>query len=387
VYLPAVRFGGPVKTVHALCRGLAARGHTVEVATTNLDVSGVTDAPLDREVHLDGVRIRYFPSPLFHRLRWSPALGRHVRRRIGHFDIVHTHSLFQWPTWAAARSARAAGVPYVVTPRGMLVPDLIRRKSRWAKTAWIAAVERRNLVDAAAVHVTSELEAEDLRTFRWPLQRIEIIPNGIDDPLDDHGSSISADVRTAIAGGEFILALTRINWKKGLDRLIAAMPDVGGTRLVVVGDDIEGHAAALTEEARRAAVSDRVTILPRHVEGADKEALFAAAGIFAMPSLSENFGVAAVEAMGRGLPVLVTPEVGMASIVRECGGGLVVEGNAGAIAGGLNRLVKDRTAARAMGEAGRVHVGLHYGWPSVAERMERLYESVLASGKRPGASA
>jgi glycosyltransferase involved in cell wall biosynthesis len=383
-YLPAVRFGGPVKTVHALCRSLVARGHTVEVVTTNLDVVGTTSAPLDRQVELDGVGVRYFSAPLFRRLYWSPGLGRDVRRRIGKFDIVHTHSVFLWPTWAAARSALAAGVPYVVTPRGMLVPDLIRHKSRWAKSLWIAAIERRNVVKAAAVHVTSEREASDLRSFGWPVRRIEIIPNAVDDPLADEGSSISADIQAAIGQGNFVLALTRINWKKGLDRLIAAMPSVGEMRLIIVGDDIEGHAAPLAEVGKRAGVSNRVTILPRHVEGADKEALFTAASIFAMPSLSENFGMAAVEAMRRGVPVLTTPEVGMASIVRECGGGLVVEGNAVAIADGLNRLVGNPSLACAMGEAGRAHVAAHYGWPSIAERMERLYQSILAGRPGPG---
>ena len=158
---------------------------------------------------------------------------------------------------------------------------------------------------------------------------------------------------------------------------------MSGTRLVVVGT-ISRSRRGVGQAARRAAVADRVTILPRHVEAPTRRRCLPLRAFLPCLALRE-FRVAAVSDGTRR--VLVTPEVGMASIVRECGGGLVVEGNAGAIAGGLNRLVNDRTAARAMGEAGRVHVGLHYGWPSVAERMERLYESVLASGKRPGASA
>ena len=96
-----------------------------------------------------------------------------------------------------------------------------------------------------------------------------------------------------------------------------------------------------------------MTILARHVDGADKEALFAAAALFAMTSLSENFGLAAFEAMRRGLPVLATPDVGMSEIVREVGAGLVVDPSPTASRAGLNALLADAGASRAMGESGR----------------------------------
>src|SRR5258708_7418263 len=180
-----------------------------------------------------------------------------------------------------------------------------------------------------------------------------------------------------MAGGGLVLALGRINWKKGLDRLIACLPLASQARLIIAGDDDEGQATLLAREAERVGVADRVTILARHVDGADKEALFAAAQLVAMPSLSENFGLVAVEAMRRGLPVLVTPEVGMAQIVREAGGGVVVEGEIGAIAQGLESLLRDPQGGRAMGVAGRAHVIAHYGWGSIAERMEALYATLL----------
>lgn len=378
-YWPAVRYGGPIRSVHALARGLAGRGHDVEVFTTNVDGEGESNVPLAEPVDRDGVRVTYFPSPALRRLYWSPGMGRALAARMRSFDLVHLHSIFLWPTWAAARAARAERISYILAPRGMLVPELIRKKSRWAKTAWITLVERRNLAAAAAIHATSDVEAHELGRFGWTLPRVEVIPNAVDEPQDVTGLPTSSDVAAAIKDGGIVLSLGRIIWVKGLDRVIRALPGVPGARFVIAGDDPEGHVAHLSREAERLGVADRVTILARHVEGADKEALFAAAASFAMPSLSENFGIAAIEAMRRGLPVLVTPEVGIADLVRQSGGGIVVAGEPAAIAGGLSRLLADPAASREMGAAGRTYVSARYDRASVAARMESLYADILSS--------
>ena len=384
-YLPAVRYGGPIRSVHSLCRELAVRGHDVHVFTTNVDGPGDSAVPLGRPVDVEGVQVTYFPSAFLRRLYWSPSMGRALRTEAGAFDLVHVHAIFLWPTWAAARAARAQRLPYIVSPRGMLVPELIRRKSRWVKQAWITLIERRNIEAAAAVHTTSTVEAEHLRSFGWALPPVATIPHGVDDPPPPSGAALSADVASAIAGGPVVLALGRISWEKGLDRLIAALPRASAARVVIAGADAGGFADQLLADARRLGVADRVAILPRFIDGADKEALFGAAQVFAMTSLSENFGLAAFEAMRRGVPVLATPDVGMAEIVREIAAGVVVDPSPGGIASGLNSLLADGAASRAMGEAGRAHVIARYGWQAVARRMEDLYRSVLVSnGARGG---
>jgi glycosyltransferase involved in cell wall biosynthesis len=182
-----------------------------------------------------------------------------------------------------------------------------------------------------------------------------------------------------------VLAFGRISWEKALDRLITALPQAPAARVVVAGDDADGYAQSLLAQARAVGVDGRVTIVARHVEGADKEALFAAARMFAMTSLSENFGLAAFEAMRRGVPVLATPDVGMSEIVRESGAGRVVDATPPSIAAGINAMLDDPAGSRAMGEAGRAHVVAHYGWPSIACRMADLYGSVAERRKRGAA--
>src|SRR5262249_34724023 len=153
---------------------------------------------------------------------------------------------------------------------------------------------------------------------------------------------------------------------KGLERLLRAFARTRHGVLAIVGTDYDGLAPKLTELARELGIAPRVRVVARTVTGADKELAFASARAFVLPSYSESFGNVVVEAMQRGVPAIVTPEVGAADAVRESGGGLVVEGDEASLAAALDRLAEDATLARTMGETGRRHVEAHYGWPSVA---------------------
>ena len=374
-YLPAVRYGGPIFTVHGLCRALAARGHEVQVFTTNIDGPGITATPIATPVDLDGIQIRYFPCPLVRRLYWAPALGRALRHEIGKFDLVHLHSVFLWPTWAAARAARKARVPYVLSPRGMLVKDLIARRSQLAKSAWIHLIERSNVEQAAALHLTSQLEGTEIERFGWRLPRLAVIPNAIDEPLSQNGK-IASDVEAITSQQPLVLFFGRLSWKKGLDRLLRAFALTPAGILAVVGTDDENFAPQLAKLAAELRIADRVRILPRTVIGSEKERLFAAARLFVLPSYSENFGNTVLEAMRRGVPIVVTPEVGAAEIVRTSGAGLVVAGDMEPLSSAIRLLTADPALARSMGEAGRRHAAAHFTWDQVATQMEDLYSSL-----------
>jgi glycosyltransferase involved in cell wall biosynthesis len=377
-YLPAVRYGGPIFATHGLCKALAARGHEVQVFTTNIDGPGNSPVPIGVPVNLDGIRVRYFPCPLLRRLYWAPALAHALEREIRKFDALHLHSVFLWPTWAAARAARKANVPYVLSPRGMLVRDLIARRSRLAKSAWIQIIERSNLKQAAAVHLTSQLEAGELQRFGWRLPRLAVIPNGVDEPPPRDGQ-IATDVEAIAAEQPLALFLGRLSWKKGLDRLLRAFACTSAGKLAIVGTDDEGLAPRLSKLAADLRIADRVRILPRTILGSEKELLFAAARVFVLTSYSENFGNTVLEAMQRCVPVVVTPEVGAAEIVRESGGGIVVAGDPEPLGAAICRLTADLGLARSMGEAGRRHATAYYSWHHIAAQMEALYESLSSS--------
>lgn len=367
-YLPATRYGGPIRSVHGLCRALAARGHDVHVFTTNVDGPGVSAVPTGLPVSLEGVAVTYFPTGIGRRIYRSPAMATALIRAVPEFDVVHLHSVFLWPTTIAARTARRCGVPYVLAPRGMLVGDLIRRKSALVKSAWIHLFERQNLEAAASVHVTSDIEADEIVRLGLPVRRFDVITNGIDKP-DPGSSDVGSDIAAPV-----VLSLGRINWKKGLDRLIAAFVHVPAAQLVIAGNDEEDYTLELKALAARLGIERRVSFVGA-VHGPEKWAWLRRADLFALASHSENFGIAVLEAMASGRAVLVTPEVGLAKAIAGAGAGMVSNGSPEDFGAAMAGLMADPRARKMMGEAGRRLAETSYSWDGIASRTEAVYES------------
>ena len=374
-YYPATRYGGPIRSVHALCAALVQQGHRVHVYTTNVDGRGISDVPIAQPVDMDGVQVSYFGVPALRRLYWSPTLARRLKESIHDFDIVHLHSVFLWPTWAAARAAYAARVPYVVSPRGQLVRELIRRKSRWLKTAWIALIERRTLARAAALHVTADLEGQDVTALKLNLSKMVCIPNGVSWPAQHEGFELK---RFPLIRSPYALYLGRINWKKGLDRLVRAWQWVPDLTLIIAGNDDEGYRKDLEALVLELGVADRVRFVGP-VSDANKWAVYEHAEMFVLPSYSENFGNVVAEAMAMGCPVVVTPEVGLARFVAEARAGIIADGEPMSLAGVIRKLHGDVKLRKDMGIAGRIAVEKSLSWTGIALQLETVYHDIIVS--------
>ncbi len=285
-------------------------------------------------------------------------------QRVDHFDIVHNHSVFLWPTAAAARRARAANVPYVISPRGMLVQELIQRRNAILKRAWIRLIERQNFNHADAVHFTSQQELSDATTLGVPVRKPVVIPNGI---ALSPKPSIQRDERT-------IVYLGRISWKKNLDGLIRAMLSVPDARLIIAGNDEEGLTQNLSTLTETLGLTGRVTFVgPRYGEA--KWELLARATALVLPSMSENFGNVILEAMLMETPTVVSPAVGIGETLEPAEVTLRTNDFAAAI----NRLLSDRPFATDLARRARAFLETHYAWPIIAEQMESAYQCSIAS--------
>ncbi len=365
-YIPAYRYGGPIRSVHGLCKALAQRGHEVHVFTTNVDGPNNSDVPLSVPVDIDGVKVWYYPSQRLRRLYYSPDMKKALKQSINSFDMVHLHSVFLWPTLVGARICQKNKVPYLVAPRGMLVKDLIKRKSSWIKSLWIKLFEQYSLEHASGIHVTSKLEEEELKPFGFKLPSIFMIPNGIDIP-----DAISQKI--AKNNDDTILFLSRVNWKKGLDRLIETMVYVPKGKLIIAGNDEEGYQKTLEQIAIKNGVTNRIQFIGA-VYNEEKEKLLSGASMLVLPSYSENFGIVILEAMSYGCPVIVTPEVGLADVVAKSGAGLVCEGEPEILGKNINRLLDNPALGVEMGKMGQRVVQEQFSWAVIARQMENIYQ-------------
>jgi len=183
-----------------------------------------------------------------------------------------------------------------------------------------------------------------------------------------------------------VLFLSRVDRKKGLDLLVSAFSilarERGGGRLDIAGEGDEGLTAEIKELARRLGVSDRVRWLGA-VHGARKAEVFAAADVFVLPSYSENFGIAAAEAMAAGVPVVVSDRVGIARDIADARAGVVTSCEPSAIAGAIAQVLDDPAEASTMAERARQLVAERYSVDAMSLSLMSMYEEILARSPAP----
>ncbi len=363
--------------MRALAEGLAERGITVEVVTTDDNGPERLHVPLGTPVKERRVVYRYFPrqtsfynssAPLSH---W---LWQHTRE----FSVVHIHALFSYSSTAAAWIARAKSVPYVVRPLGILNHWGMRNRRPWLKRCSFELLERRILNHAAAVQYTTrqeQLEAESLG-FHAPAA---VIPN----PVGVGAVSAPGAFRARypeLRGKLVILFLSRLDQKKGLDLLLPAfrrlLDSVPDAKLVIAGEGAPNLVSKLRSRAAQLGLTDQV-LWTGFVEGAEKWSMLAESDLSVLPSYSENFGIAAVEAMHFGLPVIVSDQVGLHSDIALHDAGLVVACKVEALTDALSRLAGDPQMRTAMGERGRRLAATRYSIEAVSRAMTDLYEGIM----------
>jgi glycosyltransferase involved in cell wall biosynthesis len=291
-------------------------------------------------------------------------------------DLIHDNGLWLPHNHRLGELARGAGLPRIVSTRGMLEPWAIRHKPLKKKLAW-RLYQRRDLDRASALHATAEPEAEHLAAFSLAAPAT-MIPNGVDLPELKESVPISRDpTRTA-------LFLGRIYPVKGLPMLIEAWARVRppGWRLVIAGPDEAGHQRTVETAVAAAGLGEAVSFTGP-VAGEAKAALLRDADLFILPSHSESFGMVVGEALAHGTPVLTTTAVPWLAL-EERGCGWRAAPTPEALATSLRQAIAcDRETLRRMGAAGRAFVGETLGWRGVADRFIALYDDVAG---RPAAA-
>jgi glycosyltransferase involved in cell wall biosynthesis len=268
----------------------------------------------------------------------------------------------------------------------MLVPEMIMGKSALAKRAWITLLERRSLAAAAAIHVTSEEEAEGVRRLGLGLAPLALIGNGVDLP-DRPPTAEEIEQQWANSpAGRRVAFLGRLDWTKGLDLAIDAVLDHPEAHFLVAGHDQLGLRAAL-EPRLRAAGSEPRGRFVGPVDGRDKWAFLAGADVLVAPSIKESFGIAVAEALAAGTSVICSDGVGVAPIVRRIDPACVVPRTREALSDALKGLLMDGRRRATFGQRAIEIMAAEYTWPAIARKMVGLYESARREATLPDRAA
>lgn len=364
--LDPMRDGGMVPSILGMTGALAADGGDVRIVTpTPSRLRGVSVPPgvslaLEREAEV-------------------------IESTVRASEVVHLHGLWQGHTRRGARAARRHGIPYMIAAHGMAEPWALRQKA-WKKRIYTAVIEGNNLRRASCLQALTRPEIAHLRAIA-PRTPICLVPNGVDlRPFDALPARSAFEEEYPHLAGKFLLLfLSRIHAKKGLDLLAPAMHEIRQrfpeVHLLLAGFD-DGALAPFQAQAEALGEWQHVTYLG-HVSGESARRAWGAANAFVLPSHSEGFSMAVLEALAARLPVLITESCHFPELKRAAGG-VVVPATLQGVTTGLDELLSmSSTEQRELAERGRALVEARYTWAVQARRLADVYRWIAGGGPKP----
>lgn len=379
-YEPAAEGGGIAASVTTLAESQARQHASVTVFVPD---------PMVKRRHdheANGVWVSRFPSLPRIAGTLSVSMIRGCLSEVRHYDILHAHGLWNFPAVAGAFAAKRLGTPYVISPCGMLsAPALRQKRLKKALHWWLL---QRALVNSATIlHYTTVLERSGAAGWVDSKESI-VIPLGIDLERIECGAREGAfRDRLALTPNTALLAfLGRINPIKGLGVLIQSlglvlesMPD---TVLAIAGPDENGHKHELQSLARQLGISNRIKWVGT-LCGNDKFAFLRDADLFVLPSFSDSFGLAALEAMAIGCPVLVSDHVGLAPEILAANAGYVSPTDVELLAKRILMALSESETRQAYSASARELIRKHYNADAIAQQMLDAYGRCILGARPP----
>lgn len=371
-YVPAVDYGGPVVKVESLAGALLSLGHDPIVWTADFDI-GRGRVPWGTR-NVGDVTVQYFRRVgAYH---WSPIVPQVlVAAARTNSDIVHCFGMRDGLTQLAAISLRRCMAPYVVEPLGMH-SAVVRGIAR--KRVFDRLIGHHYIDGAAGLIATSKREQHELHAATT--QQVWLRYNPISAPIAT-GSGVEARAAAGIPSDAPLVGwVGRISRSKGLDLLVHAVGQLPGVHLALAGpDDRDGALQRLKRAINAAGNGDRVHLVGP-VWGVNKARFLAALDVFALPSLTENFGNAAAEAAAIGLRVVLSDQCGAAELLHRFGAATVVRLDARELRDALAAELETRfRTPGGRNEASAARVRRALSPEGTARRQVEIYESALGA--------
>jgi glycosyltransferase involved in cell wall biosynthesis len=295
------------------------------------------------------------------RIVFASPWGRTLRDLAPEADVVHVHGLLNPFSSNAASAALTSGRPLVLGPFGTLSRYTFIHRRRWLKQIYFAAIDAPFVRRAQALHFTTAAERDEAAWHGIDFTgRAHVVPP----PWRQSSKPPSAH------SGETVLFLGRLHPKKGLDVLLDAWPRVSASReaarLVIAGSGDK----SLVKEISGVEFKGFVT-------GEAKADCLANADVFVLPSHNENFGIAVLEAIAAGVPVVVSPGVQLAPWIKDRGLGIVTDRDPVALADAILAVLGDAELRSRVARSGAEAVVTDFGMPRVAPALLAMYRSAI----------
>jgi glycosyltransferase involved in cell wall biosynthesis len=373
-------YGGPVSAIQVMARGLKTQGVGVDVVSVcepEKRLLGLGQSWVEK----DGFRLLEL-SLTCRSYRYSKPLERWFSSRAGNYDVVHVHGVFNHPGLLGRRWAVGHGLPLIVRPFGVLNQWSMENRRAWLKQAFFRIIERPSIDAASILHFTSQDEAADVARLQLKAEPV-VIPLGLD--LGPYEVLPPKELFTErfpqTASGPVILFLSRIDVKKGLEVLLPAFQQVLGkfpdATLVVAGDGAPALVQSLQNQARALGIEPRV-VWTGFLQGELKLAAMNATTVYCLPSRSENFGMALLEAMSAGLPCVSTPHVALAAEAGNASAVKLAALTPTELAGALVEILQDEVRRGELSRLARSYAVQHHSMQSVGVRLRQLYDRLVS---------
>ena len=388
--------GGPSQAVIEMVYALRSQNIDAEIVTTNDNGKGLLDVPLyqltDQIKEYANVPIRFFPrfSPNINAVRefaFSSSLTTWLWQHISEYDLVHVHAIFSYTSTIAMAIARLKNIPYINRPLGQLC-EWSLTQSKLRKQIYLNVIERSNLLHSQALHFTAEQEKTEFKQLGLNIPSF-VLPHGVHIPtLIPDAKAQLREILQISDHRPIILFMSRIHPKKGLEYLISALGQLKESHqeynfaLAIAGSGDPDYVDQIKELLKKHDLSDRTHMIG-FVKGETKNLYLQGADLFALTSHSENFGIAAIESLAAGTPVLITDGVAIAPMVQEQEIGYVTKLDVDAIAltiqgffeqlQSANQNSANQNSAAQKGDRAYQYVAEHYGWAKIAESLAKKY--------------
>lgn len=356
--------GGPSRSVPMLVKGLAELG---------VDITLMTVKSENMNTHaLEGTTAKLkVLTPSFSKKKIAKYLADE------RFDLIQIQSMWDLPYHKVMVEARRLGIPYIVTPRGMLEPWSLSQKKWKKKLAWWF-YQRNDVQKSVCVFTTAKMEAEHVSNLGITTCKV-VIPNGIETDAYPCKSSVEGVKKQ-------VLFLSRVHVKKGIELLFEAWKrlhsDYVDWQLLVIGNGEAEYIHSLENRVESLGLKDSIKILPP-VFGEAKIKVYQESALFCLPSFSENFGMVIAEAMSCGTPVITTTNCPW-EILNETNTGWCVDLSVDNLECTLREAMgMDANALYDMGQKAGKLIFDNFDYRSVTRKTLRLYEWLLNSGEKP----